>query len=64
VTRDGRTIGVVTSGTFGPTVRRNIALAYVPVELAASGMKLHVRIRGKDVPASVVKTPWYKREAQ
>ena len=51
----------VTSGTFGPTVRKNIALAYVRPDLAATGSVLGVRIRGKDVPATVVRTPWYKR---
>jgi aminomethyltransferase len=63
VTKDGDVVGQVTSGTFGPTVRKNIALAYVPVTLAAIGTPLCVRIRGKDVPASVVKTPFYKRAA-
>ncbi len=61
VVRDGAVIGTVTSGTFGPTVRKNIALAYVASEHAAIGTALRVRIRGKDVGATVVKTPWYRR---
>jgi aminomethyltransferase len=61
VTSGGSVVGHVTSGTFGPTVGKNIALAYVPRGLAALGTRLAARIRGKDVPASVVKTPWYRR---
>jgi aminomethyltransferase len=57
----GENVGVVTSGTFGPTVEKNIALAYVPTALSKTGTELGVRIRDKDVPATVVKTPFYKR---
>ena len=62
VVSGGRPVGQVTSGTFGPTVGKNIALAYVPVALAKIGTELAVRIRDRDVPARVVKTPFYKRE--
>jgi aminomethyltransferase len=61
VTSGGREVGRVTSGTFGPTVEKNIALAYVPTELSKVGTALAVRIRERDVPATVVKTPFYKR---
>jgi aminomethyltransferase len=61
VTHDGDVVGRVTSGTFGPTVQKNIALAYVPTALSKPGTALAVRIRGKDVPARVVKTPFYSR---
>ena len=54
-------VGEVTSGTFGPTVQKNIALAYVPAELAKVGTALTVRIRDRDIPAKVVKTPFYRR---
>ena len=64
VTDKGREIGAVTSGTYGPTVEKNIALAYVPVPLSKVGTALAVRIREKDVPATVVKTPFYRREAK
>ena len=57
----GGEVGVVTSGTFGPTVEKNIALAYVPADLAKAGTALAVRIRERDVPATVVKTPFYRR---
>jgi aminomethyltransferase len=61
VTQNGQVIGHVTSGTYGPTVEKNIALAYVPTPLSKVGTALGVRIRGKDVPATVVKTPFYRR---
>jgi aminomethyltransferase len=61
VTENGAVVGHVTSGTYGPTVEKNIALAYVPTPLSKVGTALGVRIRGKDVPATVVKTPFYRR---
>ena len=61
VVHEGAVVGHVTSGTFGPTVGKNIALAYVPSDFAKVGTALAVRIRGRDVPARVVKTPFYKR---
>ena len=61
IAADGAIVGVVTSGTFGPTVEKNIALAYLPTALAKVGTQVAVRIREKDVPATVVKTPFYKR---
>ena len=64
VTTNGDVVGLVTSGTFGPTVQKNIALAYVPTSLSKVGTAIGVRIRGKDVPATVVKTPFYKRSTE
>ncbi len=67
VARTGFTIhtqsgdGIVTSGTYGPTVDRSIALGYVPADLAA-GARVHVEIRGKEVPCEVVATPFYRRK--
>jgi glycine cleavage system T protein (aminomethyltransferase) len=61
VTSGGSEVGIVTSGTYGPTVDKNIALAYVPAGSAKVGTALAVRIRDKDVPATVVKTPFYSR---
>jgi len=52
-------VGSVTSGTVSPTLDRGIALGYVPVELAEVGEELAVRIRNRDVPASVEELPFY-----
>lgn len=61
VSEDGTEIGVVTSGSPGPTVGKNIALAYVPTALAAIGTNVLVKIRDQAVSAEVVKTPFYSR---
>jgi aminomethyltransferase len=59
VVKDGAGVGVVTSGTFGPSVERSIALAYVASAHAAVGTELGVDIRGQARPARVVKTPFH-----
>jgi aminomethyltransferase len=61
VVRDGRTVGRVTSGTHSPTLKKNIGLAYLPVDLATHGTEIHVEIRGRPEPAVVVPTPFYHR---
>ena len=57
----GREAGYVTSGSYSPFLKRNIALAYVPPGLAELGTPLKVEIRGQGVGAKVVPTPFYKR---
>src|SRR5438093_3545869 len=57
--KDGTPVGVVTSGSFGPSVERYIGMGYVPAALAAVGSELEVEIRGKPQPARVVRTPFY-----
>jgi aminomethyltransferase len=57
----GREIGYVTSGSPAPFLKKNIALAYVPLAQAAVGTNLKVEIRGQGVKAQVVPMPFYKR---
>ncbi len=57
----GEKIGEVTSGSPGPFVKKNLALAYVPVEYAGVDEVVAVEIRGAMVKAKVVATPFYKR---
>jgi len=58
---DGQEIGVVTSGTFSPTLGQNIGLALIDRTYAGVGKPLQVVVRGKPVDAVQVKTPFYKR---
>lgn len=57
----GKETGYVTSGSYAPYLKKNIALAYVPPDKSAVGTIHNVEIRGKKVKAQVVPTPFYKR---
>jgi aminomethyltransferase len=59
--KDGKAVGVCTSGSPGPTVGKNIGLGYLPSDMSAIGTQFLVDCRGKQVEAVVVKTPFYKR---
>jgi aminomethyltransferase len=63
VFRDGKQVGEVTSGTFGPTVQKSIAMAYVAANDCAEGTPLQIDFKGAMNPAKVVKLPFYKRPA-
>jgi len=57
----GERIGEVTSGSPAPFLKKNIALAYVPVSYADVGTEVAVEVRGLPVKAVVVATPFYRR---
>src|SRR5262249_55430340 len=64
ILRDGAPLGTVTSGTQSPTLKRPIALGYVPPEHAAVGVEVAIEIRGKAVAAAIVPLPFYRRPAK
>jgi len=55
---DGKVIGVVTSGGFGPTVGAPVAMGYVETAFAEDGTKLQLMVRGKPLPARVAPMPF------
>lgn len=55
---DGEAIGVVTSGGFGPSVGRPVAMGYVSAAHAASGTEIQLIVRGKPLPARVADMPF------
>ncbi len=61
VDRDQRGVGVVTSGTFSPTLQCPIAMAYLDRNLAVEGTSIDVDIRGSTAAAEIVKLPFYQR---
>ena len=57
----GEVIGEVTSGSPSPFLKKNIALAYVPVGYTELGTEVGVEVRGAVVKAVVVAMPFYRR---
>src|SRR5207247_8631169 len=57
---EGAETGAVTSGTFGPTVKKSIGLAYFPSRAAGVGTRFSVGLRGRDAQAVIVPTPFYR----
>ena len=58
---EGKRIGYVTSGSPAPFLKKNIGLAYLPVDYSDIGKQFDVIIREKPVKAQVVPTPFYRR---
>jgi aminomethyltransferase len=59
ILHDGAAVGVVTSGSYGPSVDRYIGIGYVPATLAPVGSAILVEVRGRGQAARVVKTPFH-----
>ncbi len=59
---NGERVGRVTSGSPAPFLKKNIGMAYVPVEYTREGQELQIDVRGRLVAARIVPTPFYKRE--
>jgi aminomethyltransferase len=58
VAADGRSVGRVTSGTVGPTVKQPIAMGWLEAALAAAGTEVFAEVRGKRVPMRVAAMPF------
>jgi aminomethyltransferase len=61
VFHNGEPVGVITSGTQTPFLKKAIAMAYVPPSLKAPGTELEIDVRGRRAKAVVVPMPFYKR---
>jgi glycine cleavage system T protein (aminomethyltransferase) len=62
--KDGAPMGVVTSGSFSPSLERCIGMGYVRADLAPAGTELDVDIRGQAHRARVAKTPFVPSHAK
>ncbi|GBU07237.1 aminomethyltransferase [Bacteroidales bacterium] len=60
VDEKGEEIGVVTSGTMSPLMKKGIGMGYVKPQFAALDSVIYIRIRNKDIAAKVVKPPFRK----
>jgi aminomethyltransferase len=61
VMKDGQAVGVVTSGTFAPTLEKSLSMALVEPAVSAVGTALTIDVRGREESARVVKLPFYRR---
>ena len=65
IARQGNAVrggGVVTSGTFSPSLECGIGMAYLPAERTEPGTRIEIDVRGSVRPATVVKKPIYSKE--
>jgi len=60
VNEAGEKIGIVTSGTMSPSLKKGIGMGYVNKGYFKLGSKIFIQIRNKAVPATIVKLPFYK----
>jgi len=59
---EGKESGIVTSGSFSPSLKKNIGLGYIGAEFSEPGQGIEVEVRGNKFKAKVVKRPFYRRE--
>ena len=55
---DGQAVGKITSGGFGPSADRPVAMGYVDAPQAAMGKSVDLIVRGKPLPARIVAMPF------
>lgn len=58
---DGNPTGEVTSGTMSPMLNKGIGMGYVGAKDSTPGSEVRIEIRNKQIPALVVKPPFYKQ---
>ncbi|MGE0066597.1 MAG: glycine cleavage T C-terminal barrel domain-containing protein, partial [Solirubrobacterales bacterium] len=57
----GETVGVVSSGTYSPSLEVGAGMAYVRSDLVAPGTAVEIDVRGRHRPARIASKPLYKR---
>ena len=61
VYKNGKKIGVTTSGTMCPYIKKAVACALVDADERVLGDEVEVDVRGRRVPAKMVSATFYKR---
>ncbi len=62
VQADGISIGFVTTGSYSPTLEKNIGMALIDSRYAAEGNEIDIVIRGRALKGKVVKIPFYSKK--
>ena len=61
IRNNGSTVGVVTSGTVSPSLKKNIGMGYVPRSMSEPGAAMKISIRGIEALAKVTPVPFIKK---
>ena len=61
VNEEGKVIGQVTSGGFGPSVGKPVAMGYVDIDYASVDTQLNALVRGKTLAVNVSKLPFVQQ---
>ena len=59
---EGNEIGVVTSGTMSPSMKKPIGMAYVATAFSKADSEIFIKVRDRLLKAKVVKVPFYKAQ--
>lgn len=59
---DGKKIGYVTTGSFSPTLKKNIGLALIDTEYAKVGTEIEISVRNRNLKAIIIKKPFYTKK--
>ncbi|WP_312814090.1 glycine cleavage system aminomethyltransferase GcvT [Sedimentibacter sp.] len=59
---DGNKIGYVTTGSFSPTLKKNIGLALIETVYAKEGTEIEIAVRNRKLKAAVIKKPFYTKK--
>lgn len=62
VLKDGKQIGIVTTGSPAPSLNKNLALAMIDAQFNAIDTPIDVEVRGKAIAAKVISRPFYKKD--
>ena len=60
----GDPVARLSSGSFSPSLRLGIGMAYLPVELAKTGARFDVDVRGRMLPVELVRRPFYRKSRE
>ena len=60
-TESGDEIGLITSGTFGPSVNASVAMGYINSNFIEIGTKIQLEVRGKKHGGKVSELPFFKK---
>ena len=59
----GTVVGHVTSGTFSPSLKKGIGMGYISAGLATAGTIITVRVREKEIPATIIVMPFLQNHS-